>query len=607
MISNKKDRGISIFKILKKITPMVLKATPMYFIFIILVNIIHAAFWVLNTVASQKFFDSVAALTVGENTMAKTILMALMLGGVLIGAQMLNGISNFTGSSWWTKVAGYITSIVNNKVGNTDSISFEDTNVLDDINKVHEGVRNSIGLIGVITMIACMYIPYFLFMGMYLYNLKPILAISLVFIFIPVALTQFIRINIFTKLEDEVAPIRREYKYYEECIGSREYFKETRILGAFGYFKNLYLDSLKLLNKKVWCAEKKTRSMELGMKILTLLGYMGVLYLLFISLINGDISVGAFGAVFSSIGMMFSIMEEVICRHIGEVTQNLGTVRNFIRFLELPERKGEDVEIKDVPDIKLDNVSFSYPSSNKLSVENISLHIKSGETIAIVGENGAGKTTLVKLMIGLYLPSEGNILVDGFNTKEISQKSLYKEVSAVFQRYQRYKMTLGENISISNIEYVDDYNVDKDIALKKADLTMNKEIFKDGYDTMLSREFKGVDLSGGQWQRVAIARGFYSNHNMIVLDEPTAAIDPVEESKIYNKFKEMSYGNTSIIVTHRLGSAKIADRIVVMDNGKIVECGTHEELISNDGKYKEMYNAQSKWYVKSEGEEIMVG
>ncbi|GAA0070805.1 ABC transporter ATP-binding protein [Clostridium sardiniense] len=605
MINNKKDRSISIFKILKKITPMVLKAAPIYFIFIILVNIIHAAFWVLNTVASQKFFDSVAALTVGENTMAKTILMALMLGGVLIGAQMLNGISNFMGSSWWSKVAGYITSIVNNKVGNTDSISFEDTNVLDDINKVHEGVRNSIGLIGVITMIACMYIPYFLFMGIYLYNLKPILAVALIFIFIPVALTQFIRIKVFSKLEDEVAPIRREYKYYEECIGSREYFKETRILGAFGYFKNLYLDSLKLLNKKVWCAEKKIRSMELGMKVLTLLGYIGVLYLLFICLINGDISVGAFGAVFSSIGMLFSIMEEVICRHIGEVTQNLGTVRNFIRFLELPERKGEEVEIKDVPDIKLDNVSFAYPSSNKLSIENINLHIKSGETIAIVGENGAGKTTLVKLMIGLYLPTEGDILVDGFNTKEVSQKSLYKEVSAVFQRYQRYKMTFGENISISNIEYVDDYNVDKDIALKKADLTMNKEIFKDGYDTMLSREFNGVDLSGGQWQRVAIARGFYSNHNMIVLDEPTAAIDPVEESKIYNKFKEMSYGNTAIIVTHRLGSAKIADRIVVMDNGKIVECGTHEELINKEGKYREMYNAQSKWYVKSEDEEIM--
>lgn len=226
---------------------------------------------------------------------------------------------------------------------------------------------------------------------------------------------------------------------------------------------------------------------------------------------------------------MFALMEEIICRHIGEITQSLGTVRNFTRFLDIPERSGEDIEIDDIPDINLKDVSFVYPSSNKLTINNINLHVKSGETIAIVGENGAGKTTLVKLMTGLYLPTNGDIFIAG-------------------------------------------------------------------YDTMLSREFDGIDLSGGQWQRIAIARGFYSKHSMIVLDEPTSAIDPVEESKIYNKFKEMSEGNTSIIVTHRLGSARIADRIIVMDKGKIIEFGTHDELIKNKGKYEETYEAQSKWY-----------
>lgn len=204
-------------------------------------------------------------------------------------------------------------------------------------------------------------------------------------------------------------------------------------------------------------------------------------------------------------------------------------------------------------------------------------------------------------MTGLYLPTEGNVLIGGVDTAKISPKALYKGISGVFQKYKRYKMTLEENIAISSTEEIqyqnhEDVKEKLQMAVCKADLEINEEKFPKGYETMLSREFDGIDLSGGQWQRLAIARGFYRAHNMIVLDEPTAAIDPVEESKIYKKFSEMSKGKTAIIVTHRLGSAKIADRIVVMDKGKMVEIGTHEELIKAEGKYAEMYEAQSKWY-----------
>ncbi len=171
-------------------------------------------------------------------------------------------------------------------------------------------------------------------------------------------------------------------------------------------------------------------------------------------------------------------------------------------------------------------------------------------------------------------------------------------ISSVFQDYQRYKMTLQDNIIISDTSTTF-INQCAQNSLKEADLNVNSKVFPQGMNTMLSRDFDGVDLSGGLWQRVAIARGFYKKHNMILLDEPTAAIDPVEESKLYMKFIELSKGKTSFIVTHRLSLTKMADRVVVMDQGKVVQIGTHKELISVKGKYQELYSSQSKWYVEN--------
>lgn len=596
-----KDKKIPILKLIAKSIALTFKSSPTLFILESIIGIALGGLFALGTFVSQHVFDSVADAFGGDGSFWNIASLVLVLGFVLISQEVFNGLFNFLGSIYYNKGIGYGGKKVNNKAGKIDPINFEDTSVLDDINKANEGIDTTFGVYMVVIGSFTMYLPYFLFMGIYLYTLKPILVLSLMFIFIPVILTQFLKTKIFVKLEDESAPVRREFEYYEKCIVDREYYKETRLLGAFGYFKELYLFSIKLLNKKIWVAEKKSRIMELSMKFITLLGYLGVLFLLFDGLIKRDISIGAFGAIFASIGMMFEIAQEFICRHFGELTQRIGTVNNLFRFLEMPERHGKEVEIKDVPQVSIDNISFSYPGAKESSLNNVSLDIKQGETIAIVGENGAGKTTLVKLLMGLYLPSKGKVMINQYDTSKISMKSLYKGISAVFQKYEKYKMTLGENINISsfenNLNNPETIKKSLDEALTKADFKMDKENFKDGYDTMLSREFDGIDLSGGQWQRIAIARGFYKAHNMIVLDEPTAAIDPVEESRIYNKFTEMSKGKTSIIVTHRLGSAKIADRIVVMDKGQIVEIGTHEELIDANGQYAAMYNSQSKWYI----------
>lgn len=602
MIDSKSRKDISLFKVLDEIFRMIIKSSPVYFIIAILLGILHGVSTGFNIFMTQKFFDTVSKEIGKKGAINSMILMGCLLGITLIIEEVLNGTHNFTVNNFAKIQLGYMGKKINKKTGNLDPIYFERSSFLDDINKANEGMENCISVLTVIMVLFSFYLPYFIFMSIYLYKLKPILAASLILIFIPVAITQIIKIKVFAELEDNAAPLRREYEYYEKCLIDKEYYKETRILGAFNYFKDLYLSTLKLLNIKMWNAEKKSGLLELGMKMITLLGYMSVLYLLFTALLKGEISIGAFGAVFASIGMMFSLMEEIICMHIGNITKSWGTIKNFIRFVNMTERKGQNEEFQGIPEIYLENVSFTYPGMEQMSVSNVSLKINKGETIAIVGENGAGKTSLIKLITGLYTPTEGKVLIGGLDTSKVISKNIYKNISAVFQKYAKYKMTLGENISISSNKerfFKDNKDIKEklQLAVEKSDLEINEEKFNKGFDTMLSREFDGIDLSGGQWQRIAIARGFYKDHNMIVLDEPTAAIDPVEETKIYNKFAEMSKGKTAIIVTHRLGSAKIADRIVVMDKGKIIEIGTHEELINSKGKYSEMYESQSKWYM----------
>lgn len=589
------NQKISLRVILWRIFKIVITSCPVYVSMACLVGLMHGLAWGLSTYVQQFFFDAVATAVTTRTGMAMVYWSLAALAAVTIGTQVLNGVHNFMGSALFLRMPGHFGRYIHRKAAVIDPVAYESSELLDDINKAQQGANNGLQLLFVVVALVTTYLPYFIFMGWYLYQLKPILILSLLFIFIPVAITQLVRSGMHAKLEDESAPLRREVNYYENCICDREYFKETRLLGAYHFFRQLYQTALKAMQEKKWSVELKTNLIELSMRLLTLMGYFGVLYLLFTALLRGEISIGSFAAVFASIEMMFTMMEELICRHIGGLSKEIGTVRNFLRFLDMPERKGTIERSSLDGGIVLENVSFRYPGAETNALENINLSIGKGETIAIVGQNGAGKSTLVKLLTGLYLPTEGTVKIGGVDTRNISLQSIYRGISGVFQKYQRYKMTLKENINISDLDYSDQKQLQA--AVEKADLELSQETYPQGYDTMLSREFDGVDLSGGQWQRIALARGFYRVHDLIVLDEPTAAIDPLEETRIYHKFAEISKGKTAVIVTHRLGSAKIADRIVVLDAGRVVAIGTHEQLMQEHGMYAKMYQAQAQWYV----------
>ncbi len=584
-------KTVPLWKVLVKTFPVIFQREHAGATILCLVlNAVHSTAWAVGTFVTQTFFDAVQAAVGGTGPAAVAYGMLAANGALMVAQQLLNTTANFNGNMIFEKFKGLMLAHLHKKAVRVDPVAFESAGTLDDLEKARAGSESALNITFNIIATFAFYGVYFGIIGAYLFSLAPVLALALPIIFVPSFLTVIARSKISAKLEDVAAPARRKMEANEKAIGDRQFFKETRTLGAYAYFRRQYLETLALFNRENWRADRKSNLIELGLKAITALGYFGVLAILFSLLIGGTISLGAFAAVLSSLGMMIGIMDEMIARNMSQIAGDVGKASNFVRFLELGERMGT-ARPQGEASIELRGAAFRYPGAEKDALTGVDLSIKAGETIAVVGENGAGKTTLVRLLTGLYLPTSGSVKLRGEETRDIEPGTLFASTSAVMQNFQRYKMTLAKNVRLGDTDAGDGIEA----SLEKADLALS-EAFPQGEDTMLSREFDGVDLSGGQWQRVALARGFYRAHDMIVLDEPTAAIDPLEETRLYQKFAELSRGKTAVIVTHRLGSARIADRIVVMDAGAVDSIGTHDELIRQNGKYARMFNAQAQWY-----------
>lgn len=581
------------FKTLLRILPIQFKIAPWDGIVENLLAIVHGLSFALAVVATQRLFDAVSSAAARGGTGFKDCVAPLLvLAGVTFGQQIMNGLQNFHGTGiLLPKSIGGLTTLLHRKLQRIDPVLFEDTGFLDDLNKAREGLRAVTMFCLIALASVSFYGVYFLTVGAYLFSLKPLLLLTLLLAFVPALSAQAVRANVFTKLEEQSAPLRRECEYYQQTLCDRTYFKETRILGAAAFFYRLFADTLGLLTRKVWQAERQTALLQLGLNLISFVGMAVSAYMLFTATMAGEITVGAFAAVFAALGQIFAIMQEIVNQHIGSMNKNIGKVVNFIRLLDMPERAGAEGTPDFAKGVVAKGVSFTYPGRDEPAVKNVSLTLADGETVAIVGENGAGKSTLVRLLTGLYRPTKGKVMIGGLDTAQTAPAALFKGISGVFQKYQRYKMTLGENVAISNLSAkADPKRIEW--ALREAEAGLNYE----NPDTMLSPEFDGIDLSGGQWQRVAIARGLYRVNDFIVLDEPTSAIDPVEETRIYSQFQRLAQGKCAVVVTHRLGSARLAHRVVVMDSGEIVDIGTHEALLSRPGKYADMWAAQAQWY-----------
>lgn len=397
---------------------------------------------------------------------------------------------------------------------------------------------------------------------------------------------------------------RREMNYYSDVLVNKDIVKEVRIFGLTDFFADKfkkvfgeYFRGLRalILSESLW-------QIALGIvSVIVNLFFCGIVAL---RVLSGEIMLGDYTLYTGAIMSIATCIATLISTSAG-VYEGTLFIDNLMYFINkspgiVPTvTPGAKVKRNAPHTIEFKNVSFHYPGSERCVLQNVNITFSPGQTTVLVGLNGAGKTTLIKLLTRLYDPTDGVILLDGRDIREYDLESLYGMFGIIFQDFGRYAVTVGENISFGDLSLTPSHD-----SLMEAARQSNADGFIEklpqGIDTPLTRQFErtGSELSGGQWQKLAIARAFYSRSDILVLDEPTASLDPLAEQEIFNEFDRLRSGKMSIFVSHRLSSATTAGQIIVLEGGRVVEKGTHKELMEQKGKYYNLFSVQAKRYVE---------
>ncbi len=385
----------------------------------------------------------------------------------------------------------------------------------------------------------------------------------------------------------------RKLQYILDILSNKDMLYELKIYSAVKYL----VEKWKRIAKKVFKVRLDTIMRAQKYFIVTTLMFVlwmvCVTWLMIERLIHNDLDLGFFTAFIASIGSVASI-SNMLSNELTFICRQSMEIEKYEQFMQYDENADGKKDIcGDGVIICFDNVTFKYPGTEKIILDDLSFTLDAGKRIALVGENGAGKSTIVKLILRLYKPDSGHIYINGVDINDVKQKDIAKIFGVIFQDYMRYEMTLRENVAMGSVEYMDD---DKALigALKQS---MYGDVSLEELDQNLGKlSDMGIDVSGGQWQKIAFARALIGNSKCIILDEPTAALDPLTECRIYEAFNMIIEDKGSIMISHRLASAKLADDIIVIKDGKCAERGNHDELINMNGIYAHMYKVQSEWY-----------
>lgn len=510
-----------------------------------------------------------------------------------------------------TKIRFEFISIMQKKSMTMDFKHTEDPKILNDIESAWRSANNNEdGIEGVFHKLFALLGSIIAFIG-YITIVATLNPLILVYLIVNVLIIYFLTLRV-KKYEhskkDEISESNRKSDYVYNTMYDFSYGKDIRIYGLGNWLSRKF-QSFKEEGAKINTKIKYKYFTVSVVDVFLLLLREGVIYCyLIFRVVDKGMGIGDFTMYFATISGFATWMEKVMTDLAYIRAQDL-YINDYRDFIELddenPNSNPETIPEKTPYEIEFKNVSFKYPNSQNYVYKNLSLKIRAGQRLAIVGVNGAGKTTFVKLLTRLYDPTNGQILLNGVNIADFDKEEYYKQFSVVFQEIKMLAFSVAENIALVKKNNIDREKVIK--SINKAGMSEKINSLEKSIDTSVLKIFDetGIEFSGGESQKLALARALYKDGNIIVLDEPTAALDPIAEYNIYKGFDEMIGDKTAIYISHRLASTRFCDIIAFFEDGEIKEYGTHDELLNKNGRYAEMFNVQAHYYKEETLEEVL--
>ena len=519
--------------------------------------------------------------------------------GLAVFSEIFNRIISLTDALLGDLYANHSSVELMHKAASLDLGMFEDSEFYD---KLERARRQTTGRVVLMSMVLSQLqdLITIIFLGAGLVVFEPWLIVILFIAVLPSFLSEAYFSRTSYSLVRSWTPQRRELDYLRYIGASVETAKEIKVFGLDTFltrrFSKIAGEYYKA-NKSI--AIKRTVWGTL-LQVLSVLAYYGAYLLIIIRTVAGILTVGDLTFLSGSFNRLQNQLQNLLAT-FTRITESALYLQDYFDFLAIVPTIKDSTAAIDAPQqikegIRFENVGFKYPGTEIWAVRHISFLLYPGEKLALVGENGAGKTTLVKLLARMYDPSEGKIMIDGQDIRHFKIESYRKMIGVIFQDYVRFSFKAGENVAVGQIEEAGNESQIRNAAEKSlADPVIQK--LPEGYNQMLGKRFsEGIDLSGGEWQKIALARAYMRDAQIVILDEPTAALDARAEYEVFKRFSELTKGKTAVIISHRFSTVRMADRILVLKNGEMLEIGTHEELVASNGLYAELFHLQAQGY-----------
>lgn len=588
-------------KYLPRFFRSVYKSSPKMFSLNVILRLIKSIFPVVLLWVGKEIIDEVIAIVnTGESQeLNKLYLLIAIEFGIAIFSDVFNRLIGATDTLMGSLYSNDSSVELIQKTARVDLQYLEDSEFYD---KLERARRQTVGRVNLMSNSLAQAQDFITIVSLIsaLIYFYPILIFLLVISIIPTLLNELKFSSSNYKLTSRMAPERRQLDYMRVIGASDVTAKEVKLFGladfisrTFSTTANKYYQSVKKLTIKrsIWGAI---------FNIIGVIAYYGAFVFIVLKAVVSLVTIGELTFLAGSFNKLRNQLQVMFTR-FSNITESAMYLHDYFEFIDMEFIDQSNFQQLPVPaeivtGIKFQNVTFSYPNGHIPVFNGLSFDLRKGEKLALVGENGSGKTTLIKLLLRLYEPTSGCILLDGVDIRHYEKEEYQKLFGAIFQDFVKYYLTTRINIAVGNIE-----NVGNDKKIEEAaELSLADEVVKDllnGYDQELGKRFKkGAELSGGQWQKIALARAYMSEAPIIILDEPTSALDARAEYEVFQRFIGLTKGRTSIIISHRFSTVRMADRILVLNNGEVLELGTHEELMENGNLYSELFELQAEGY-----------